>query len=196
MSVEFETSQTCKNLMRAFAGESQARNRYTFSAAQAKKENQIVIAGIFDFTAAQELQHAKVFYHFLKDMAGETIHIDGGYPVDISRDLGTLLRMAAHNEFEEYDHVYQSFGETAVSEGFDKIGNTFFNIARIEASHGRRFETLARLHQEKRLFVSDIDVRWLCLKCGYIYEGKEPPKKCPVCGHDYGYFMRLNLFES
>lgn len=196
MSIEFENSITKDNLMRAFAGESQARNRYTFAADQARKEGLHVVSGVFTFTANQEQQHAKIFYNFLKEMAGETIHIDGGYPVDISKDMATLLKMASHNEYEECNDVYKNFGEKALEEGFEKIGYTFLNIAKIECTHGRRFEYLAKLISEKKLFISDIEVKWMCLKCGYIYEGKEPPKKCPVCEHEQGFFIRLKMFEE
>ena len=101
MAVKFKDSETKDNLMRAFAGESQARNRYTFAASQAKKEKQAVIAEVFLYTANQEKEHAEIFYKHLKELAGETIHVDGGYPVDITEGLAELLRMAQHNEYEE-----------------------------------------------------------------------------------------------
>ena len=118
MGVEFRSSETRENLMRAFAGESQARNRYTFGAEQARKEKQQAIAQVFLFTAEQELAHAKVFYQHLKELSGETIRIDGGYPVDLADNLAELLRMAQHNEYEEHDDVYQRFGDKAKEEGF------------------------------------------------------------------------------
>lgn len=193
MSKDFKTSETKDNLMRAFAGESQARNRYTMGAAQAKKEKLHVIDAIFTFTANQEREHAEIFYNFLSEMAGETIHIDGGYPVDIDKDVAVLLRRAAHNEFEEHDDVYQRFGDTARDEGFTKIAAAFYNIAAIEKFHGERFEVYARLLEEKKLFVSEVETGWMCLNCGYIYTGKQAPAVCPVCHHDQGYFIRLSL---
>ena len=113
MSVEFAKSRTKDNLMRAFAGESQARNRYTFAASQAKKNGLQVISAVFAFTADQEKEHAEIFYNHLKELAGGTILIDGGYPVDFSDDIAVLLEMARHNEYEEHDSVYKVFGETA-----------------------------------------------------------------------------------
>ena len=107
--MHFRESETAKNLMRAFAGESQARNRYTLAAGQAKKEKQYVLSAVFKFTADQEKEHAEIFYGHLTELAGENLFIDGGYPVDISQDLAKLLRMAEHNEFEEHDDVYKHF---------------------------------------------------------------------------------------
>ena len=104
--------------MRAFAGESQARNRYTFAASQAKKNNLYVVEAIFKFTADQEKEHAEIFYNHLKEMAGKNINIEGGYPVDISNSVIDLLRSAQHNEYEEHDPVYKSFGDIAKEEGF------------------------------------------------------------------------------
>ena len=117
--VDFAKSETLQNLMRAFAGESQARNRYTFAAAQARRENLYVVECVFNYTAGQEKEHAEVFYNFLSSEAGETIAIDGDYPVDISKNTVGLLRMAQHNEYEEHDDVYKAFAETADSEGRD-----------------------------------------------------------------------------
>ena len=113
MPIDFKNSETKENLMRAFAGESQARNRYEMAAGIAKKQNMYVVEMIFKFTADQEKEHAEIFYNHLKEMAGQTIHIDGGYPVDISDDLGELLRMAQRNEYEEHDDAYKKFAENA-----------------------------------------------------------------------------------
>ena len=116
MSVDFKNSETHKNLMRAFAGESQARNRYIFAAEQAEERGLHVIKLIFAFTASQEEAHAKVFYDHLRELAGENIQIDGAYPVNISDSLETLLESAKHNEYEEHDDVYKQFGEKALEE--------------------------------------------------------------------------------
>ena len=128
--MDFLTSQTKINLMKAFAGESQARNRYTFAASKAKEQKLHVVQAVFEFTANQEKEHAEIFYNKLKQAAGENIAIDGSYPVDITDDVVKLLKMAHHNEYEEYDDVYQAFGDTAYSEGFDDIGFAFHNIAK------------------------------------------------------------------
>lgn len=193
MAVDFKNSETKDNLMRAFAGESQARNRYTFAAGQAKKEKLQVIEAVFKYTANQEKEHAEIFYNHLKELSGETIHIDGGYPVDISDNVLDLLKMAQHNEYEEHDPVYKSFGEKAEEEGFPAVARSFFMIAEIEKVHGDRFGRFAKWMEENKLFVSDVKTGWICLNCGYIYEGEEVPEKCPVCAHDRGYFIRLEF---
>lgn len=193
MGVEFKTSETKDNLMRAFAGESQARNRYTFGAEQARKEKQQAIAQIFLYTAEQERAHAKVFYKHLKELSGETIQIDGGYPVDLADDLAELLRMAQHNEYEEHDDVYKRFGDKAKEEGFLKVANSFYMIAEIEKYHGDRFGKLAEWLEQNKLHIADVKTGWVCLNCGYIYEGEQAPERCPVCDHDKGYFIRLEL---
>ncbi len=191
--MDFKNSQTKDNLMRAFAGESQARNRYTFAASQAKREHQHVIEAIFRFTADQEKEHAEVFYKFLKELAGENIKIEASYPVDIEDDLVKLLHAAKHNEYEEYDPVYKTFSEIAKEEGFSKIAAAFHMIAGVEKTHGDRFAKFAELLEEKKLYVAEVETGWMCLNCGYIHWGKEAPKECPVCQHDQGYFIRLSL---
>lgn len=190
---DFKSSQTKDNLMRAFAGESQARNRYFFAAEQAKKQNLAVIEAVFTYTAHQEKEHAKIFYQHLKEMAGETIHIDGGYPVDISDDIAKLLRMAQHNEYEEHDTVYASFADMARKEGFPAIEASFRMIADIEKIHGDRFGKFAELMEQKKLFVSDIKTGWICLNCGHVFEGEAVPERCPVCHYDRGYFIQMEL---
>lgn len=193
MAVEFRNSETKDNLMRAFAGESQARNRYTFAAGQAREQKQQVIEQVFLYTADQEKEHAEIFYEYLKELGGEMIHIDGGYPVDITDDLAELLRMAQHNEYEEHDDVYKRFGDKAQEEGFSKIAASFRMIAEIEKYHGNRFGKFAEWLEQNRLHISDVKTGWICLNCGYIYEGTQVPEKCPVCDHDRGYFIRLEL---
>lgn len=191
--MDFRDSVTKDNLMRAFAGESQARNRYTFAAETAKKEGLFIIEGVFKFTASQEEAHAKVFYNHMKELAKSNIHVDGSYPVDISSNVVDLLEMATHNEYEEYDDVYKSFAETARSEGFAKVAASFQMIADVEKVHGDRFAKFATLLKEGKLFVSDMEIQWMCMNCGYIYNGNSAPKKCPVCGADQGYFLRMEL---
>lgn len=191
--VNFSESVTKDNLMRAFAGESQARNRYTFAASQAKKNGLYVISAVFAFTASQEKEHAEIFYNHLKDLSGSTIAVDGGYPVDISENMADLLAMAQHNEYEEHDPVYKVFAEKAQEEGFPKVASSFRMIADIEKIHGDRFGRLADLLEQKKLFVSDVKTAWMCLNCGYVFEGEKVPEKCPVCDHDRGYFIRFEL---
>lgn len=193
MAADFKNSETKDNLMRAFAGESQARNRYTFAAEQAKKENLYVVGAVFEYTAGQEKEHAEVFYNHLKELAGETIHVDGGYPVDLEENVAKLLRKAQHNEYEEHDPVYKTFADKAQEEGFPKVAASFRMIAEIEKIHGDRFGRLADLLEQKKLFVSDVKTAWMCLNCGYVFEGEAVPEKCPVCDHDRGYFIRFEL---
>lgn len=191
--MDFLRSQTKINLMKAFAGESQARNRYTFAASQAKSQNLHVVQAVFEFTANQEKEHAEIFYNKLKQAAGESIAIESAFPVDITDDVVKLLRMAHHNEYEEHDDVYKTFGDTAYSEGFDDIGLAFHNIAKIEKTHGDRFLMYADLLEQQKLFVSDVKCDWMCLNCGHIINSNEAPAVCPVCSHDRGYFIRLEF---
>ncbi|MCD7744886.1 MAG: rubrerythrin family protein [Lachnospiraceae bacterium] len=193
MATEFKNSITKDNLMRAFAGESQARNRYTIAAAQAKKQNLHVIEAVFTYTANQEREHAEIFYQHLQELSGSTIHVDGGYPVDISDSISDLLRRAQHNEYEEAESVYPSFGDTAKEEGFPAVARSFHLIAQIEKYHGERFGRFAQFMEEKKLFISDVQTGWICLNCGYLYTGTNAPAICPVCRHDQGYFIRLEL---
>lgn len=193
MQIDFKTSKTKDNLMRAFAGESQARNRYTFAASQAKKENMDAVAEVFLFTAGQEKEHAEIFYDFLQELSGSNIQIDGSYPVDIYDNVVKLLRAAEHNENEEYADVYQNFGDVAKEEGFGQIATAFYNIAEIEKSHRDRFAMLAELIENNQYFSSETENQWMCLNCGYIYEGTKVPEKCPVCKHAQGYFIPLDI---
>ena len=194
--MNFKDSVTKDNLMRAFAGESQARNRYTFAASAAKKNGLYVVNAVFGFTADQEKEHAEIFYNHLKELAGENIFIDGGYPVDISDSIEELLKKAQHNEYEEHDDVYKNFAEKAEEEGFAKVAASSRMIAEIEKIHGDRFGCFAKLMEEGKLFVSDTEVEWMCLNCGYVYKGTKAPAICPVCSHDQGYFIRYELIST
>ena len=191
--MDFKNSETRENLMRAFAGESQARNRYTFAAEQAKEQKLHVVEAVFRFTADQEKEHAEIFYNHLKELAGENVHIDGSYPVDIYETVLEVLKAAEHNEYEEFDPVYKLFGDKAMQEGFPKVAASFHQIAKIEKVHGERFGELAKQLEEGKLFVSDVECKWMCLNCGFGFEGKEVPQQCPVCQHDKGYFIRFAL---
>lgn len=191
--MELKNSETKINLMRAFAGESQARNRYTFAASMAKQQKLHVVEAVFTFTAGQEKEHGEIFYNHLKELAGETIQIDGGYPVDLTQNMAQLLRMAQHNEFEEFDPVYPDFAKVAKEEGFPKIAASFDMISKIEQTHGERFGQLAELLENGKLFLSDVECGWMCLNCGYLFTGKGAPEQCPVCDHDQGYFIRMTM---
>lgn len=187
--MELKDSKTKENLLKSFAGESQARNRYNIAAAQAKKDGLYVIQSVFDYTANQEKEHAEVFYNQLKEFSGENIHIDGTYPIDNYNSTLQLLKSANHNELEEYDVVYKSFADVANEEGFTVISKIFSNIAAIEKIHADRFNSYVKDLEEGTLFKKDQEVQWFCTNCGFIYEGKEAPKNCPVCDHPQGYFM-------
>ena len=193
MSVDFKNSETKKNLMKAFAGESMARNRYTLAAEEARKQNCHVLDAVFTFTANQEKEHAEIFFDHLRSYSVENVDIEGGYPVDVSKVLLDLLKNARHNEYEEFDPVYKDFAAKAKEEGFPKIAGSFELISNIEKTHGDRFGMLAELLENGKLFVSDVECKWICLNCGYVYEGKGAPEKCPVCEHDKGFFIRVTL---
>lgn len=193
MAVDFKKSQTKENLMRAFAGESQARNRYTIAAEQAREEGLYAISNIFLFTAEQERAHAQRYYELLSEIAGETIHIDGGYPVDIADKTETLLEMAGRNEFEEYEDVYPAFGNIAKEEGFYEAAGAFLQIAQIEKLHGERFREVAALLKSGEYFETPEEQKWMCLNCGHLHIGKQVPKVCPVCRHPQGFFIPVSL---
>ena len=137
MPVHFKDSETLKNLMRAFAGESQARNRYTFAAGLCRGQKLQVLEAVFRFTAEQEKEHAEIFYNHMREAAGGTVQIDGGYPVDLTNDVAELLRRAQHNEYEEFDPVYSAFAETAAAEGFSGIAASFRGIGARAGEPGR-----------------------------------------------------------
>ena len=189
MSVNFSESRTKENLMRAFAGESQARNRYTIAAERAEEGGMLTIADVFRYTAGQERAHAERFYGLLKDLSGETVHIDGSYPIDQQDTLPELLRASEHNEHEEYADVYQAFGDTAKEEGFLEAASAFYQIAEIEHVHEKRFGELADMLGSNMYYHSEQVSRWMCTNCGYIHEGQAAPKVCPVCRHEQGYFL-------
>lgn len=182
-------SKTYENLMRAFAGESQARNRYNIASSAAKKEGFQVVGAVFDYTADQERAHAKVFYQKLKGFEGDNINISGAYPVDLYDDTVKALRAAQHNELEEWDEVYKSFGKIAREEGFTEIAQVFEGIAKIEKTHADRFGRLADEIENGIIFRREEEIPWMCTVCGNIHVGKEAPKVCNVCLHPQGFFM-------
>ncbi len=184
-------SETKINLMRAFAGESMARNRYTFAASVAREQKLRVLEDAFTYTANQEKEHAEVFYGFLKEFNDESNSFDGGFPVNTGTDMLYLLRAAEHNEFEEYDDVYKEFAQVAKEEGFSSISATFDLIAKVEKFHSERFKNFADLLESGKLFASDNECEWICLNCGHIHSGKSAPQLCPVCQHEKGSFIRV-----
>lgn len=179
--------------MRAFAGESQARNRYAFSAEFAKEHGLYALSEMFLFTASQEQAHAKVFYDHLKELSGNTIHIDGGYPVEIFDNMIEFLEAAKHNEYSEYESVYADFAKVAEEEKYPAIAASFSNIAKIEKIHGDRFDLFLKYLKEDKLFKDEKKTAWFCINCGHVHYGTQAPEKCPVCQHDRGYFIRADM---
>ncbi|MEG1240355.1 MAG: ferritin family protein [Oscillospiraceae bacterium] len=193
MSLLLADSETKTNLMRAFAGESQARNRYTFAAELAKTQQYEVLEKVFLFTADQEKAHAKVFMDFLTPLSGKNLPLDGTYPVDSYPDVLDHLKAARQHELDEFSDVYPAFSAVAAEEGFDDIADAFGRIALIEKTHAHRFGHLAELLEQKKLFVSDAETGWICLNCGTIVNSTAAPTLCPVCKHNQGFFVRLQF---
>ena len=193
MDTKFPESDTLRNLMLAFAGESQARNRYTFAAALCRRQNFHVLDAVFTLTANQEKEHAQIFYNHMKAVAGQRVHIAGDFPVNLSHDVLDLLRMARDSEFEEAGPLYPGFGNRAREEGYPEIADSFERIALIEQSHGNRFARYAEWLERGQLYVSGTECGWFCLNCGHILRGTEAPKVCPVCNHPQGFFIRLEM---
>ena len=182
-------TKTAENLMKSFAGESQARTRYTYYASVARKQGYVQIANIFMETAEQEKEHAKRFYKFLKDdFAGEAIEINAAYPVDLYDDTAKNLRAAAKGEHEEWSHDYPEFARVAREEGFPAIAVAYERITVVENRHERRYNKLLKNIEEGKVFKKDEPVLWKCNNCGYIFEGEEAPQVCPACLHPQGYF--------
>ena len=181
-------TQTEQNLMKAFAGESQARNRYTYFASAAKKEGLVQIATIFQETAEQEKEHAKRFFKFLE---GGMLEITATFPAG---KIGTTLEnleAAAGGEKEEWVEIYPAFAATAREEGFEAVATVFEKIAIAEKQHEKRYRDLLNNLNEGKVFKKDGVVIWRCLNCGYIHEAAEAPRACPACAHPQAYFEVL-----
>ena len=191
--MDLKDSVTKENLLRAFAGESQARNRYTFAADACCNNKLQVLEAIFLYTAGQEKEHAEVFYNHLVKAGCENVTLTANYPVDLTDQPLKLLELAREQEMDEFGDVYPAFAKKAEEEGFAEIARHFRQIAAIEKVHADRFERFARLLRDNKLFVSDVETGWMCLNCGHVFQGTKAPGKCPVCDHDQGYFIRLEL---
>lgn len=183
--MKLENSETLQYLINAFAGESQARNRYTFYAKQAKKEGFEQISAIFLDTAENEKEHAKLFYKHIP--SATHWKVNGTYPFFSGNTLENLIA-AANGEKEEWETIYKNGAQIAKAEGFDDISKTFFGILEIEKHHSYRFETLAREISDNTIFNKQEETQWICRKCGHIQICKSAPLKCPVCSHPQGYF--------
>ena len=181
-------TQTELNLLKAFAGESQARNRYGFFASAAKKEGFEQIAAIFDETAANEREHAKVFFKYLE--GGDT-EITATYPAGRIGTTAENLLAAAEGELAEWGTIYPEFAKTAAEEGFADVAESFKQIGEVEAHHEKRYRKLLENVSGFKVFKKDGTVFWKCRNCGYVYEGPEVPIECPACKHPQAYFELL-----
>ena len=183
-------TKTAENLLKSFAGESQARNRYTYYASVAKKEGYVQIQSIFTETAGNEKEHAEMFFKFLadSDLNGEAVVInDAGYPVFLGDTKGNLLAAAA-GENEEWTTLYPHFAEVAEQEGFIKIALVYRKISEVEKRHEERYKKLAQNIEDNKVFVKDELSLWKCSNCGYIFEGYKALELCPACAHPKAYF--------
>jgi len=176
---------TEQNLLKAFAGESQARSRYTFFAGVAKKEGYEQIAGVFLETAEQEKEHAKRFFKFLE---GGDCTITASYPAGRIGTTPENLMAAAEGEHEEWDVLYSDYARVADSEGFEEVAEVFRKVALVEAEHERRYLKLLSRLTDGNFFVRENEIWWQCRNCGYICKGKEAPLKCPSCAHPQAFF--------
>jgi len=181
-------TQTEKNLLTAFAGESQARNRYTYFASQAKKEGLVQISSIFEETANQEKEHAKRLFKFLP---GGDVEVSAAFPAGVIGTTLENLKAAAAGENHEHTEMYPEFAQTAVEEGFTEIASMFRAIAVAEKQHEKRYNDLAANMEKGRVFKRDTPVVWRCRNCGYVHEGTEAPRTCPACDHPQAHFELL-----
>ena len=181
-------TQTAENLMKAFCGESQARNRYTYYASKAKSEGYIQIANIFTETADNEKEHAKRFFKFLAENQDiNSVQIQADFPVALG-DTQANLVAAAKGENEEWAELYPHFADVAAKEGFSIIAAVFRNIAAVEKHHEARYQKLHENIVTNTVFKKEKPIRWKCANCGYIHEGDSAPELCPACAHPQAYF--------
>ncbi len=182
-------TRTEKNLLAAFAGESQARNRYSYAASTARKEGYEQIATIFLETAEQEKQHAKRFFRFLE---GGMVEISASYPAGTLASTIDNLRAAASGEHEEHAVLYPEFARIAREEGFPQVATQFSLTAKAEAHHEERYRMLLANLETGSVFSKATSTRWICRECGYIHEGPDAPGKCPCCDHPQAFFQVLS----
>jgi rubrerythrin len=186
MSKSLKGTKTEQNLLKAFAGESQARNRYEFFVKAAKQEGYEQCAAIFQETADQEKEHAKRFFRFLE---GGMTEITAAYPAGKIGTTAENLKAAAEGENEEWTTLYPAFAETAKEEGFPEVGTAFKMIAKVEAEHERRYLKLLQNISEDKVFMKEEKVWWKCINCGYVYESEKALENCPVCQHSIAYMQ-------
>jgi len=188
MAKSIKGTKTEKNLLAAFAGESQARNRYSFFASAARKEGLEQIANVFTETAENEKEHAKVFFQYLE--GGDT-EITAAYPAGIVKDTKSNLEAAAAGEKMEWTAIYANFSKIAGDEGFPEVARSFEQIAKVEKFHESRYRKLASNIASGEVFKKKSAVKWHCINCGYVFEGTEAPKQCPACKHPQAFYEVL-----
>ena len=181
-------SKTEKNLLTAFAGESQARNRYTYFASKAKKEGYVQMSLIFEETANQEKEHAKRLFKFLE---GGEVEVQAAFPAGVIGSTHENLKAAAGGENYEWTEMYPGFAKIARGEGFNEIADVFTSIAVAEKQHEKRYLDLAANIEKDRVFKREKKVVWRCINCGYLHEGEEAPELCPACAHPRDYYEIL-----
>ncbi len=182
-------TKTEQNILTAFAGESQARNRYDYFSSAARDEGLMQIADVFAETALQEKEHAKRLFKFLE---GGEVEIQAAYPAGVITRTEQNLAAAAHGEHYEHTEMYPQFAEIAAKEGFSEIAAVMRNIANAESYHEQRFLAHAKNIKEGRVFEREVAIAWRCLNCGYIHNGKTAPDSCPACAHPRSYFEVLH----
>jgi rubrerythrin len=178
-------TQTEKNVLASFAGESQARNRYTYFASVAKKAGYEQIAAMFLETAENEKEHAKLFFKMLE---GGGVEITAMYPAGVIGDTAANLKAAAEGEHEEWTMLYQNGAQVAEQEGLPEVAVLFKNIAKVEEQHEKRYRKLLQNVTEGKVFKKDAPVKWMCRNCGFVHEGKDAVQKCPACQHPQAFF--------
>jgi rubrerythrin len=187
MEESIKGTLTEQNLLKAFAGESQSKNRYEWFAEQAEKDGFQQIASLFRETALHELSHAKQFFKFMR---GGMVEITATYPTRITGTTLDNLKDAVQGEYEEWSLIYPNFAMIAEEEGLKKIASVFRIIAKIEEEHGKKFRKLIENIEQGKVFESDEEVEWECRKCGYVHKGKKALQNCPACNHPQAYFER------
>ena len=188
MKKSIKGTATEKNLLKSFAGESQARNRYTYFASAARKEDYEQIANVFIETAENEKEHAKVFFKYLE---GSELEITASYPAGIIGNTKNNLLAAAEGENMEWTSIYAGFAKIAKKEGFTDVARSFDQISKVEKFHESRYRKLLKNIEDKSVFKKKKAVTWHCINCGYIYEGTSAPKECPACKHPQSYYELL-----
>jgi rubrerythrin len=181
-------TRTEKNLLAAFAGESQARNRYTYFASVAKKEGYEQIAALFLETAENEREHAKRYFQYLE---GGDVEIAAAYPAGVIGNTAENLEASAKGENMEWTQIYKDMGDVAEEEGFPEIAALYRNISKVERQHEKRYLKLLENVRGGKVFKAEAPSKWKCRNCGYIHEGTEPPENCPTCAHPMAYFELL-----